>query len=388
MVLLCLSFTAIPCPIFAQTRPTRESSAVGNSTARNLQRTLGVSTARSSNSQSAPETLVFLSVLESMVFSPSNDGKIEKLNIRQGDIVNAGDLLIDFDVKRLRFEKNRVSSEYDATTAVAENRGSIDSLNAQIEKKVNRLQLLEAIAARDDLKRLSPSPPLERYELRKDIEQLKGELAAEKGKLVEAEAQKSAKGSELDKAAYELELGTISAPYAGVIQSVSKREGDTVGRGEPISEIVRLDRLEAIFIFSITDVLPGEVIGRTYNVKIPQSADGKPWSTTVTISRVIPNLSEGENFRAFGEVANEKFVNSSGIEQWRLWPGMEAVGFLDASGTEEIPGTTGNRSKQRSDGPPDSSGNPNSRSAPSTKGSDAPRSNGVRRPSDIVLKQN
>jgi multidrug efflux pump subunit AcrA (membrane-fusion protein) len=64
----------------------------------------------------------------------------------------------------------------------------------------------------------------------------------------------------------------LRSPFDGVVVQVFKREGEWVSPGDPVVQIVRIDRLRISGNLSATDWSPSELEGRkvTIKVKLPR----------------------------------------------------------------------------------------------------------------------
>lgn len=261
--------------------------------------------------------------LTTVTLSLSRDGRIAQLPIFAGSVVRKGQLVIEMDSAEQSLTLVRTQHERRATELAAKNLGKARSIEAQIEAKEHRLELLTAIATAAATKKISPSTPQERYEIEKDIERLQADLMDEKSQLLQTALDAQAKQAAEDLAALEVQRSRVFAPFDGVVRLLQRNEGDVVKQGDAIAELSRLDRLQINILYFTADVTPGEVIGQVLPIRAVQTADGKTWTSEATITRVVPGVSQSQTFRAFAEFDNEPFVNSAGILQWRIWPGME-----------------------------------------------------------------
>lgn len=268
-------------------------------------------------------TTMVVAPLSTVTLSLSRDGRISQLPIFVGSVVRKGQLVIEMDSTEQSLNLAKAQHERRSAELASKNLGKARSIEAQIEAKKHRFELLTAIAVAAETKQISPSTPQERYEIEKEIERLQGDLMDEQSQLLQAALDAQAKQAAEHLAEWEVQRSKVFAPFDGVIRVLQRNEGDVVKQGDAIAELSRLDRLQINILYFTADVTPGEVIGRVLPIRAIQTADGRTWTGEATITRVVPGVSQSQTFRAYAEFDNEPFVNSAGILQWRIWPGME-----------------------------------------------------------------
>jgi len=81
----------------------------------------------------------------------------------------------------------------------------------------------------------------------------------------------------------------IKAPATGIVQEVHRRKGEWVTPGDPIAELVQMDRLRVHGHVSIRDCAPGDARGAAVIIEIPSSRDeeGKPTAFTKIESKIM-----------------------------------------------------------------------------------------------------
>jgi multidrug efflux pump subunit AcrA (membrane-fusion protein) len=141
-----------------------------------------------------------------------------------------------------------------------------------------------------------------------EIDVLRAKLEWEKAEAGVAKAKESnvsdklkaqAKKAEVDAAQVSVNHRVIRAPFDGVVVKVGKHVGEWVSPGDPIVQIVRIDRLRATGNLKATDWGPVEIEGRnvTVEVKLPRGQTAKVsgkivYASPVVVSGQLPIIAE------------------------------------------------------------------------------------------------
>jgi multidrug resistance efflux pump len=101
----------------------------------------------------------------------------------------------------------------------------------------------------------------------------KSELAIEQveEKRIEAQLTAKAKNAEVGAAKVILDRRILRAPFNGVVVKVAKKPGQWVAPGEPVVELVGIDRLRVMGNLNATEWDPAEIHGRKVTVEVPLS---------------------------------------------------------------------------------------------------------------------
>jgi multidrug efflux pump subunit AcrA (membrane-fusion protein) len=128
-------------------------------------------------------------------------------------------------------------------------------------------------------------------ELRAELEWEKAEAGVAKAKEtnVSDQLKARAKKAEVEAARVSANHRVIRAPFDGVVVKVSKHVGEWVSPGDPIVQIVRVDRLRASGTLRATEWGPAEIDGRnvTVEVKQPRGQTAKVSGKVVYASPVV-----------------------------------------------------------------------------------------------------
>ncbi len=249
--------------------------------------------------------------LVEQVNAPAREtGALAALNVTEGQLVAAGDLLARVEDNEAGLALERAKLELDVARRNAENdvgirfaRKSLEVARAELQRCVDSVRKLPKSISDSEMDRL-----------RLLVE--KGSLEVEQAQRDAASAMSNQKIKENDcKAAQEkLDRHRISAPIAGVVVRVYRNHGEWVKPGEPVVRILRLDRLRAEGFLKSRDLTPG-LQGRTVKLVVDLPGDaGREFLGK--ISFVDPEVDPvNSQVRVWVEVQNQDL---------RLRPGMQA----------------------------------------------------------------
>ena len=127
--------------------------------------------------------------------------------------------------------------------------------------------------------------------LRTKLEWDKAKLGIEKAteELVALGLTAQAKKAEVDAAQVVVNRRVLRAPFDGVVLKVSKHVGEWVALGEPVVEVVRVDRLSIRGGLVANEWTPADIEGRevTVEVKLPRGQTKKMPGKVVFVSPVV-----------------------------------------------------------------------------------------------------
>ncbi len=262
-----------------------------------------------------PAALVKL--LEQVEVPARTAGVLDKLSVREGEMVAFGAALGQIDDRATTFDKRKAEIELAGAEKLAAS-----------DVKVRFARKSAEVAAAELRRALESSQRLPESVTESELDQLR--LVAEKTRL---EIEQAVLEHELSKTAVELkqnDLATaehgigerrITAPLAGFVAQVLRRPGEWVEPGQPIARILRLDRLKAEGLIS-AEALDGSLVGRRVTLTVPQR--GKPAHYEGTIVFVSPEVDPvNGQVRFWAEIDNVDLA---------LRPGLH--GSLTISGAE------------------------------------------------------
>ena len=208
-------------------------------------------------------------------------GKISRLDVRETQAVQAGDLLANLEDRSLL-----------ASLRIAETKAEDDSEVHAAQSSANRLQ--QRLQSLEELVETGGASPDE-------IKRVQTELQVAQAKLESARVAGFTRRLEVQRLQAELELRQLKSPIDGHIKRIHKRLGEYVGANEPmVMELVQLDPLKARFFVPrarAMDLTPQQSV----RLKLPQLSQSiagnvqsispivEPVSDTVEIYVEIPN---------------------------------------------------------------------------------------------------
>lgn len=212
--------------------------------------------------------------------SSDESGSISKLNVEQGDFVDADSViaLLDTRVQELQLE---------IATQMAKNTSQLDAARESLKKRKLITQRLR------ELEKTGHARPSE-------LIRAEMELAIAEAKYLAAQEEAIVHEIEQRRAEAMLDRRAIKAPFAGVIAKVHRREGEFLSPLRPeLATLVQIDRLLATFMIpssQIRQFQPGKkfqieledgtlVEGLVYQIGVETDAQ----SGTVEVKLVIEN---------------------------------------------------------------------------------------------------
>ena len=248
-VTLLLAACAAPAPLPTEPNPTEATSARVAKEPPRLLEFVGVVTSRRSSTISA---LV--------------SGPVVKLNIHSGQLVRAGDLVIQLDDTDLRNKLSEADSNEKSARMAAGAYGASASAASQ------------TVAAESHLNRLGGSS-------RMALNNARAELAKVNAEGASASAKAQAARSELKQAEANLARAQIFAPIDGIVTNIKAHVGDAVQIGAPLARV--FDPSNLIIRFSV----PKEHRGR---IKLGQRVELSLDDDSQVVRATVSNISEAQ----------------------------------------------------------------------------------------------
>lgn len=244
-------------------------------------------------------------------------GAIRSISVKKGIEVKAEEILGQLDDRDAQTKKKIAELERDAARIQAESEAQIKA--AKDGAKVTE----ENYKANEKLRNDRPGS-LSDFDFRRSWFEWQRALAqiavAEVEKAV-AEATQLAKEGQIDGAMNEIERLKIVAPIDGFVNDVYKHVGEWCQPGDPILEIIRMDRVEIEGFVFAAEASPAKVLNKPVDV-IVQVAGGETYKASGIITFASPVL-EGSGrirqFRVSTEIDNKKEGND-----WVIQVGTEA----------------------------------------------------------------
>lgn len=188
--------------------------------------------------------------------SSQSGGEVEQVNVRPGDSVSQGDILVQVDTENLTLKLQQIRSTAEAT-------------RTNLQRSESQLERTEELSKRG----IATSSSLE--QARSDVGALRANLAAQE--------------SQVEAAEIALTDATVRAPFDGVVASRSVEPGQIIGSGSPLMSIVDLSVMEMV---GNAPIGTGPVIAPGQEVSVV--VDGLADQTFVgTVDRINPVATAG-----------------------------------------------------------------------------------------------
>ncbi len=212
-------------------------------------------------------------------------GVITRLSIREGDLVNAGEVVGQTDNSLVSAEKKLAELEKDI--ALEQSKNDIDFRYA---KKSLAVAQAELRLSEESVQRVADSiseTELNRLKLVVEQSSLAAEKALHDSRIAKLTANLKQQAS--DTAAVRVDRRKLIAPLSGMAVELFKQEGEFASAGEPVCRIIRLDRMRVEAHVDASRYgapqLQGKRVRLTVNVP-----PGKPWQFFGHVTFVSPEV--------------------------------------------------------------------------------------------------
>jgi macrolide-specific efflux system membrane fusion protein len=242
-------------------------------------------------------------------------GVIDKMLVKEGDEVKAGDQLVQIDDSIPKQQVAIAVAEFNAAKMQAE---------TQVPRKYAVASLAVAKAAlkiSEDANRRVPGS-VSRAELNKqDLECTQMELSIEKA---DSDTGIALKQTEVKRAQWEAAQTTLKhrqvlSPLDGTVRMVRQHVGEWVQAGEPMVHIVRMNRLRVEGQLNAAKISPSDVaVGLPVEVEV-QLSGTRTVKLPGTVTFVDPLVVSGGEYTVRAEVENRE---ENG--RWLIYPGLNA----------------------------------------------------------------
>jgi macrolide-specific efflux system membrane fusion protein len=242
---------------------------------------------------------VLIRLVEQVDVPAKEPGVLATLNVREGQLVKEGEILAEIENDQARLARAKAKLEFE----IAQRRASND-VSVRYAKKALQVAQAELKRAKESVEQFDKSvskTELDRLELTVqrgalEIEQAEQEMEIEK-------YTQYLKRNEVDLADVNLERLRIAAPIDGVVDQISRRQGEWVEPGRKVLRILRVDKLRAEGFVS-ADELGDDLAGRAVEltVDLPRQKNAKFAGRLVFVSTEIDPVNR--QVRVWAEVEN------------------------------------------------------------------------------------
>lgn len=212
---------------------------------------------------------VLVKLLEQVEVPAREAGVLEKLNVREGDMVKAAAPLAQIEDREAKIDKRHAELELEAARKQAESdvkvrfaKKSLEVAEAELRRAVDSQRRLPQSVSQSELDQLQLT--VQKTSLEIEQAQLEWELAKSARELKEAD---------LELAEHNIQKRRIAAPVAGFVSEIHRHGGEWVQPGQTVLRLLRLDRLRAEGLVD-AKVVSGNLKGRPARLTV--ALDGQP----------------------------------------------------------------------------------------------------------------
>ncbi len=259
---------------------------------------------------------VLIKVIEEVAVPAVQEGPILSIQVKEGQVVQVGQALIQLDDQRARLKQQQSEFEQRIAALKAGNRSGV--LAAETEVRVTTSSLQRALESRKRFPDTPSQAEVDEIELRVAQGKQHLEQATQEFQLAELAKELSAKNLEL--ATFEVERHQIKSPIQGAVTEIIAKKGEWVRPGEPLVRVTRIDRLKVEGFLKREAVSPS-LLDRSVTIAVEgvEGEKGRHVGKIVFISPVVePN---DRTQRIVAEVDNA---------QGLLGPGLRAKMIIHA----------------------------------------------------------
>ncbi|MEX2173873.1 MAG: HlyD family efflux transporter periplasmic adaptor subunit [Pirellulaceae bacterium] len=259
--------------------------------------------------------MCLVSLIEDIQVPAREAGALTAVNVVEGQFVTAGQLLAQIDDRQPQLDKVAAELERDAALTKAQDDIEVRYAEAALAVAASDLQRALAIDAK------SPGGVTQQEIQKLRLAKHRDELQIDRSKLEMRVAKLSADVSQaaVQAAADALTRRQIVAPIDGVVVTIFHERGEWVSAGEPVLQVVRIDRLRVEGFLSGNDFSPDEIAGRPVAVEVPMTGNRLARFSGQVVF-ISPLVQAGNKYRVRAEVENRS-ENGHPI----LRPGMSAT---------------------------------------------------------------
>jgi len=260
-----------------------------------------------------------VALVEEVEVAAQLPGVLIALDFKEGDSVTKDQVLARIDDSDALLKRKELNLQL----AVAEKEASndINVRAAEASAEVAGAELKESIAVNSESPGAVPPTKIRREELTFRRAELQIDVA--KLELDVAKLNVDVKSTQLDNVDLTIDRLKVKAPLNAEVERKLKDVGEFVQIGDPIVQLVRMDKLRIEGFVQLKQFLPqlisGQPVTIEYSLIDPTDADNPEKSFTFTgnVSFVSNKVQAGGEYKIWAEVTNQRYKG-----QWVLRPGV------------------------------------------------------------------
>ena len=250
-------------------------------------------------------------------------GVLVELPVREGDKVKKGQVIARIADDQPQMERRRATAEHEQAVAKAES--DVDVRYSEKAQGVAQKAFEKAEQSHRSVQGAVTEVERDRLKLEGEKASLQIEQAQLERRLAALAAD--AKQVEVDAADKAIERRMIRSPIDGVIEDLSKHQGEWLQPGDMLAHVLRTDTLRVEGYIDAASWDPGDVRDRPVTVSVTL-ANGRQEQFTGRIVFVSERVESGGDYRVYADVPNRRGVASG---EWLLRAGQTAKMTIHAS---------------------------------------------------------
>jgi macrolide-specific efflux system membrane fusion protein len=260
-------------------------------------------------------THCLVSLVEDVQVPAREAGPLLSVSVVEGQHVSHGQLLAQIDDQQPKLDKLAAELERDAALAKAQD--DIEVRYSEAAYAVAGAELERALA----IERKSPGGVTQQEIQKLQLAKQRDQLQIERSKLEMRVAKMNADVHQagVKSADNAVARRQIVSPLSGVVVTIFHEQGEWVAAGEPVLQVIRIDRLRVEGFLNATEIGAEEVANQPVVVEV-QIAGGRTARFPGRVVYISPLVQAGDKYRVRAEVENR---SESGTPILR--PGMTAT---------------------------------------------------------------
>lgn len=251
---------------------------------------------------------VLIKVIEEVAVPAIQEGPIWNIQVKEGQVVQVGQTLIQLDDQRARLKQQQAELEQKIAAKKAGNRSGVQL--AETETRVTNSSLQRAMESRKRFPDTPSQAEVDEIELR--VAQAKQHLEQATQEFQLAELAKELTIKNLELATFEVERHQIKSPIQGAVTEIIAKKGEWVRPGEPLVRVMRVDRLK-VEGFLKRDAVSPTLLDRGVSIVV-EGGEGEKVRHVGKIVFISPVVEPNDRTqRIVAEVDNSKGLLGPGL---------------------------------------------------------------------------
>jgi macrolide-specific efflux system membrane fusion protein len=240
-----------------------------------------------------------ITIIDEVQLPAREAGVLTALEVREGQLVNEGQLVAQIEDDKSRKQLELATLEYQVAMAQYEN--DVDERYYTMAARLALVDVQDAERANERVVNAISEFEMRRRKLTYERSRLQIEQAQRDKKIAGMNAGIAAQKVKV--AQNEIERRRVVAPFTGVVAETYPHAGEWVNPGEPIMRVLRMDRLRVEGFVKAEEFSPSEIYGKSVTVEI-QLSGARRERFQGTIGFVSPDVEASGEYRVWTEIQN------------------------------------------------------------------------------------